>query len=342
MSTQKQTIEISTSIIWKTILIVLALFFLYYIKDILLLLFLAIILVSAATPIVDNMEKRKIPRILAVVLLYAFFILLFILVLSLVVPVLTEEMQLIGKALPEYLAGVNSFVQNITALAANYHFEENIDQIFSNSANSLTESVSNIFSNTLNFLIGIFRALVVFSLAFYMLIKKDGMRTFINAIVPKKQHRDKVVELVEKIQNKMGRWLIGQFSLMFVIFVLEFIVLSILGVPFALILALLGGLLEIVPYIGPLTAFIPAVLIGATVSPWTAVFVAIAYIVIQQIENHIIVPLVMKKAVGLNPVVIILSLLIGAKLAGVPGIILAVPFVTAIEVVLDNFLNKKE
>lgn len=337
-----QKIEISTSIIWKTILILLGFWFLYYIKDVLLLLFLAIIIVSAAGPIIDKMETSKVPRILAVVLLYASFILLFVLVLSLFVPILNKEIKEIGSTLPEYLTGINVFIKNITDFAASYHFEENVNKIFSNSSDSLANSLSNFFSNTVVFLVSIFKALVVFSLAFYMLIKKDGTKAFVSAITPKEEYRKRAVYLIEKIQSKMGRWLIGQFSLMFIIFLLEYIVLLILGVPFALVLALIGGLLEIVPYIGPLIAFIPAVLIASTVSPWTAVFVAIAYIVIQQIENHLIVPLVMKKAVGLNPVVIILSLLIGARLAGVPGMILAVPFVTAVEIVLDDFLNKKE
>ena len=338
----EQKIEISPSIVWKTILILLALWFIYFIKDILLLLFLAIIIVSAAGPIIDKLEAKKMNRILVVVLLYTFFALFFVIVISLVVPVLSQEIRLIGTVLPEYLVGINTFIQNITDLAATYHFEENINQIFLNSSNALANSFSNIFSNTINFFSSIFKALVVFSLAFYMLIKKNGTRTFISAIVPKKEHREKIIGLVEKIQQKMGHWLVGQFFLMFIIFVLEFIALSTLRVPFALVLALLGGLLEIVPYIGPLIAFVPAVLIAATVSPWTAVLVAIIYIAIQQMENHLIVPLLMKKAVGLNPIVIILALLIGAKLAGVMGIILAVPFAAAIKIVLEDFLNKKE
>ncbi len=337
-----QKIEISPSIVWKTILILLALWFVYFIKDILLLLFLSLILISAAGPIIDKMEEKRINRVLAVVLLYAFFLSFFVFIVSLVVPVLNEEIQLIGKVIPEYLAGINIFIENITNLAATYHFEENIDQIFSNSSNALANSFSNIFSNTLDFLSSIFKALVVFSLAFYMLIKKNGSRSFVSAIVPKKEHRERVILLLDKIQIKMGHWLIGQFLLMFLIFGLEFIALSFLRIPFALVLALLGGVLEIVPYIGPLIAFIPAVLIAATISPWTGLFVAILYIAIQQMENHIIVPLVMKKAVGLNPVVIILSLLVGAKLAGVLGIVLAVPFVTAIKIVIEDFLNKKE
>ncbi len=337
-----QKIEISPSIVWKTILILLALWFVYFIKDILLLLFLSIILISAAGPIIDRMEAKKINRILAVVLLYAVFVLFILFILSLVIPVLNQEIQLIGKVLPEYFSSINVFIKNITALAATYNFEENINQILSNSTNALGNSFSNIFSNTLEFFSNIFKALVVFSLAFYMLIKKDGTRSFVSSIVPKKEHRERVLFLLNKIQKKMGHWLIGQFLLMLIIFTLEFIALSFLRVPFALVLALLGGLLEIVPYIGPLIAFVPAVLIGATVSPWTGLFVAIVYIAIQQMENHLIVPLLMKKVVGLNPVVIILSLLVGAKLAGVLGIVLAVPFVTAAKIVLEDFLNKKE
>lgn len=338
----EQKIEISPSIVWKTVLILLGLWFIYFIKDILLLLFLAIIIVSAAGPLIDKLEAKKMNRILVVVLLYAFFALFFVVVVSMVVPVLSHEIRLIGTVLPQYLTGVNTFIQNITDLAATYHFEENVNQIFLNSSNAISNSFSSIFSNTIIFFSSIFKALVVFSLAFYMLIKQNGTRTFISAIVPKKEHREKIIGLVEKIQQKMGHWLVGQFFLMFIIFVLEFIALSALGVPFALVLALLGGLLEIIPYIGPLIAFIPAVLIAATVSPWTAVLVAVIYIAIQQMENHLIVPLLMKKAVGLNPIVIILALLIGAKLAGILGIILAVPFAAAIKIVLEDFLNKKE
>jgi predicted PurR-regulated permease PerM len=114
-----------------------------------------------------------------------------------------------------------------------------------------------------------------------------------------------------------------------------------LNVPLALTLALLGGVLEIIPYIGPTLSVIPAFLIGLTISPLIAVAVLIAYILIQQIENHIIIPLLMKKAVGLNPVVIILVLLIGGKLAGIGGLILAVPLASAISVVWDDVVNRE-
>jgi predicted PurR-regulated permease PerM len=182
--------------------------------------------------------------------------------------------------------------------------------------------------------------MIVMSLSFYMIVKKDGAWGFVKNVVPKK-YEQYTIGLIQRIQHQVGRWMIGQFILIGIIFILEYAVLSILHVPLALTLALLGGLLEIVPYIGPTLSIIPAVLIGLTISPWVAVIILIAYILIQQIENHIIIPLLMKKAVGLNPVVIILVLLVGGKLAGVPGLILAVPLAAAVSVVWDDVVNRE-
>ncbi len=139
----------------------------------------------------------------------------------------------------------------------------------------------------------------------------------------------------------MGRWLIGQASLIILIFLLDYLVLLLLDIPFALILALLGGFLEIIPYLGPTLAFIPAVLVAFSVSPLSAFLVAVAILPFNKQKTTLSRPLVMKKAVGLNPVVIILSLLIGAKLAGVLGVILAVPTATAIGVYLGDVFNNK-
>ena len=123
------------------------------------------------------------------------------------------------------------------------------------------------------------------------------------------------------------------------IFALDYLVLNLLDVPFALMLAVIGGVFEIVPYIGPTIAIIPAALVGLTVSPLTTILIIAAYILIQQLENHVLTPLIMRKAVGLNPVIIILALLIGGKLAGVIGILIAVPFATAVSVFMKDLVS---
>ena len=136
--------------------------------------------------------------------------------------------------------------------------------------------------------------------------------------------------LVDRIQFKMGRWLQGQIFLMFIIFVLDYLGLLLIGAPYALVLALIAGILEIVPYIGPIISAILATAISFLHGPVTGLLVLALFVLVQQLEGYVFTPLVMKKAVGLNPVVVILALMIGAKLAGVLGIIVAIPIATVI------------
>lgn len=335
-----QKIEISTSVVWKTILILVLLWFVFLIRDILLLLFLAIVIVSAAQPFVEKMEKRKIPRVASALGLYAIFFFVFGWVVYLIVPIITSELKEFGENIPLYFESLGAFMENISQLAADYKFENDLQRLIDNTTTSITNAISGLFSNTLQFFTGILKFVVVASLSFYMLVKKDGTRGFLQDMLPQK-YQSYVINLVERIQAKIGRWLIGQVTLIIIIFILDYIALSMLGVPFALIIALIGGLLEIIPYIGPTIALIPAVLAALTISPLTAVFVVIAYIAIQQMENHLLTPLIMRTAVGLNPVVVILVLLIGGTLAGVPGVILAVPFATAASLFIRDLIDKK-
>ena len=329
MEKEPRCVEISTGIVWRTLLIVLAVWFFYAIRSILLLLFVALVIVSAAQPIIDKLEKKKIPRTVTALILFFFFFSFVTGVLYLIIPALVEELRQLAENVPYYFEGINRFFANLSNFAASYNFEPNLEKFSQNASAHLADSLSAIFSNTLGFLLGIIKTLIVFSLSFYMLVKKDGIQGFLKAIVPLR-HQRYVIDLSNRIQAKIGRWLIGQLVLMLIIFGLDYLVLILLGVPYALILAFIGGILEIIPYIGPTMALIPAVLIGLTVSPLVAFLVALFYIAIQQAENYVITPLVMKKAVGLNPVVIILALLIGGKIAGGIGLLIAVPFATAL------------
>jgi len=333
-------IEISTNVIWKTILILLLLWFLFLVRDILLLLFLAIVIVSAIQPFVDRMERKRVPRALSTILVYIVFIFLFGLLVYLIAPVLTEELNQFAQDIPKYLQSASNFLENIVQIAADYNFEEDLRRLISNSTNSLTDSLSGVFSNSLQFLGNFFKVIIVASLSFYMLVKKDGTKGFLQNTIPKK-YQEYTIGLVERIQKKIGRWLIGQVTLILIIFGLDYLALYLMGVPFALIIAIFGGLLEIIPFIGPTIAVIPAALAALTISPLTMIFIIIAYIAIQQVENHLLTPLIMRSAVGLNPVVIILVLLIGGTLAGVPGVFLAVPFAAAADIFLSDLIDKK-
>ncbi len=335
---KRKTIDISAGTVWRVVLIALLVWFLFLIRDTLFLLFFAIIVVSAVQPIVNRLEQKRIPRTVSAVTLYLFILFMLGLFLYLIIPILIVDIKHLGENLPLYLQGLDQFIRNITEIASNYELEENLKSIIDNGTDKLTDSLTSAFSNTLGFLGGIFKVIIVISLSFYMLVKKEGVKGFIQTIVPEK-HQGYTIDLVGRIQSKMGRWLVGQFSLILIIFTLDYLALNLLDIPFALMLAIIGGLLEIVPYIGPTIAIVPAALVGLTVSPLTAILIIAAYILIQQLENHIFTPLIMRKAVGLNPVIIILALLIGGKLAGIVGILIAVPFATAVSVFMKDLVN---
>jgi len=337
---QTQSIEISLKTIWYAVFIVAGAWFLFAIRDILLLLFLAIIVSSAVQPIVDKLEKRKIPRTITTVVIYILFLILLSWGIKVIFPILGTELKEMGIVLGAYLGNFSEVFQNYSNVLSNWNFTDQLTTLKNSTSDGVAQLGVNIFSNTVGVFTGLFKTMIVLSLSFYMIVKKDGAWGFVKNIVPKK-YEAYAIGLIKRIQHQVGRWMIGQLILIVIIFVLEYLVLLALNVPLALTLALLGGVLEIVPYIGPTLSVIPAMLIGLTVSPWVSAIILIAYILIQQLENHIIVPLLMKKAVGLNPVVIILVLLIGGKLAGVAGLILAVPLAAAVSVIWDDVVNRE-
>ncbi len=140
----------------------------------------------------------------------------------------------------------------------------------------------------------------------------------------------------------MGAWVRGQLFLSLVIGVLVYIGLFLLNVPYALTLAIAAGVLEVVPVIGPIVASIPGILLAFTISPVLALGVAVMYFVVQQLENHLIVPQVMGRAVGLNPLVVILAIAVGSRLLGIMGALLAVPLTVVLQIIVLEVLLEKE
>jgi len=326
-------ISISPSIVYWTILILLGAWFVYVIRDVIILFFIALILSAAIEPAVRKMKKRNVPRSVSVLIIYLVLLLILGGLLSYIVPVVVTQTNEFIRQLPLYaekLTGSPLFFEELSK-----------NTLFGGEVSDRASFAQNIFSTTIGVFYGFISFLAVLAIAFYMSIVEDGVGTFLRSITPSR-YQEYVVSRAKIIYNKIGNWMIGQLFLMLIIFVLYYIVLTLLGVPNALVLALLGGLLEIIPYVGPIAAGIPAVILGFFVSPWVSVLVLVSYILIQQAENHILIPQIMKRFVGLNPIVVILALLIGGQVAGVVGIILAVPVATALGVFIKDALEKRQ
>lgn len=337
--TNKQTVEISTGIVFRTVLIILGIWFVYVIRDIVAILLIAIIATSAIEPAVNWMDSKKIPRSLAVLILYLALLSLIGLVVYFITPSFISQFKDFSQNFPSHIDKISGMFQGFQKYAESNSVVFNTQNFLQSISDKLTQSSFSIFSTTIGVFSGFISAVVILSLTFYMSVKKDGMKNFVIAVTPDK-YQDYAILATEKIKIKIGKWLQAQLFLMLTIFILDFTALYFLDVPYALILAIFGGLLEIVPYIGPIISAVPAAILGFLVSPLTGFLVIAAYIIIHQAEGHIIVPQIMKRAVGLNPIVVILALLIGAKVGGALGAILSVPITTAISVFVKDLVDR--
>ena len=328
-----QTFNISTSTIFRIIIILLGLVFLYFIRDILLIIFVSVIIAAAMNGPVSWLQNHKIHRILGVLFVYLIFLLLAILVITIISPMLTEQIKQLANYFPELVEKVNIGFQEWWG---KYRTDVNIQSFLDNFSNKLNQATSSIFGTIVGLFGGLFSFGIVLVISFYLAVQEKGVKRFFVSMTPS-EHQHYVSDLINRIQIRIGGWLRGQLFLMLIIGSLTFIGLYFLGVKYALTLALIAGILELIPYIGPFIALVPAAILAFVQSPMLALLVIILYVVIQQLENYIIVPQVMKRAVNLNPIVIIIAMLIGAKLAGVMGVILSIPLTAAIAEFLKDF-----
>jgi predicted PurR-regulated permease PerM len=330
-------ISISTFTVVKILLVLVLLYFLYLVRDIVVILFIALILSSAIKPFVDWMQRKKIPRALSMILIYFTLAIIISLIIYLIIPPMVDQIGEITKNLPRYLDVISSKFGNIKSYTG---------QVYSlaNALDAIRTSLQTNATSVLSALTGIFGSIVSFFLVlvvtFYMVVEENAMKKIVWSIVPIK-NQPYVMRLIVRMQRKIGNWLIGQLILCFAVGFFIYVGLLIMGVKYALILALIAGLFEAIPYLGPLLSAIPGVFLAFSQSPTLAVFVAIFYYAIQFIENNVLVPKIMQKAVGLNPVVSITALLIGFKLAGIAGALLAIPVATAASVFIQDIFDNK-
>lgn len=339
---KNSTVDISTATILKIIAILLLFSFVYIIRDVIAIAFVAIVFASAVDPWIDALQRRKIPRPLGILIIYAVVISLLSLIIVLFVPAIASQFNQLTEKFPEIIDRVVSQFSSAQQTEQGTSLISTIEKTLSSFNDSLSRITSSIFLGVASFFGGLFSLVGVLVLTFYMTVEENGIKKFLTAISPV-QYQPYVVQHFLRIQRRMGSWFRGQLILGLIIGALSFLGLVILGVPYALVLALLAGVTELVPIIGPIIGAIPAVFIAFVDSPAKGLFVLILYLIIQQLENNLIVPKVMQKVTGLNPLVVVIVMLIGAKVAGVLGLILAVPITIIFDTFLqDFFLNRKE
>ncbi len=338
---KKIIFDISVFALFKFSVLLLIIFFLFFVRDVLLIVFVALIFASALDPWVDFMQKHKIPRGFGIMIIYATVLFVVSGVIYLIIPPIATEVKDLSRDFPIYLEKISGNIENFRIYSDSHGWTENIQKSLNDFQSNIGSAAGGVFSTVFAFFGGIVSMLIVAVLTFYLTVEEHAMKRVLRSLVPVK-NQPYVTHLINRIQEKIGMWLRGQLILSLIIFILSWVGLSILGVKYALVLALLAGVTELIPYVGPFIGAIPAVFIALSQAPALVVGVVVLYVIIQQLENHVIVPKVMQKAVGLNPIITIVSMMIGFKLAGILGIAIAIPVATAISIALNDVLEIKD
>ena len=342
MNGSKTTIEITTGTIIRALLLILLAVFLYQIREIVAVVLLAVVLASAIDPAARWLGHYRAPRVLSVIFIYFSAFLVLVSAFYIVVPPLFNELSSFTVQLPEYFKSSVSnqylaqFFPELPSSISDYFSDifPAINGPLQSVTGGFLETISSVFGGALSLIL-----IIVFS--FYLAVQENGIENFLRIIAPREKEAY-ILDLWSRSRRKIGRWLQGQILLGLLVGVLVFLGLTILQVKYALLLAVLSAIFELIPVFGPIMAAIPAVAIAFIQKPILGLLVLAFYIIVQQFENHLIYPLVVKKTVGVNSILVILSLVIGGKIAGFFGLILAVPIAAVLMEIVNDIEKRKK
>lgn len=338
------TISISTGTMIRAVLVILSVFLLWFLRDLFFIVLTAIVIASFVESSVPYTKKIGLNRIFGIVILYVVGILILTGLFYLFAPLLITEIYNFSNFISVYVPGVSffNFFNNEEFAGAKdvlntLGTDLSLSSLFSVSK-AFVLNLSGGFFQTISVAFGsFFNFILIILISFYLSVQEKGIESFLRLIFPI-QHEDYVVDLWERSRVKIALWMKGQVVLGVVVGVLIYLILSLLGIEYALLFAIIGGVMEMVPY-GILVALIPvfsfSYLSGGISS---ALMVAGAYLIIHQFEVFLFAPLIIKKIVGLSPIVIILSALIGFELGGFWGVVLSIP----VAVIVMEFLSDIE
>jgi predicted PurR-regulated permease PerM len=318
----------------------------YLARGVLLLLYISGLLAIGFSPIVRVIERQKVlpigtrrfPRWLAILILYLAILGTLGAIGSLVFPPLINQAQQLWSALPEMFDRGQDFLISKGILTEHLTFREAVERA---PVAQGGQAVGTVFSAVVGFLGGVVGLLTILIVTFYFLVEAGALRKTLLLLFPHRS-RKRVDAVSATITTKVSAWLGGQLLLAAIIGTTSAIFLWAFGIPFFYVLALISAIGELIPVVGPILAALPAVAVAATVSLNKVIVVIIFFVLQQQLENHVLVPKVMERQVGVNPVAVIVALLFGGNLLGIAGAILAVPTVAILQVLFTEWVATRE
>lgn len=326
MISMTRKVDISYKTILFTVAVIISLWVTFLIREIILQFFLALLITAILNPLVTRLSKRRIPRAASVIVVYLLLFAVVTITVAAVIPSLVKQTT-------DFIANFPVFVDRlgISSLVSDQVVNQFLLQL-----GSLPAKIANILISAFSNILGMVAVLVF---AFYLLSEREKLDEQLAQLLGREKE-NLIESKMALVETRLGSWARGQLTLMFVVGLSNYIGLTALGIPFSLPLSILAGLLEIIPYIGPIIAAVPAVLIGFGISPLLGFATAALAFLVQQLENYLFVPKIMQHSTGIHPIITLLSLAIGFKLVGVIGILIAVPVYITLQVLVQERLNE--
>jgi len=335
MTNQSRVLDISWETILKIAIALFTFYLIYLIRDILIWLIFGLIISVLFNPAIDFLQKKRIPRVLATILIYVtLFVTIGFLIYS-IAPLFVTEIQQFSQFFPEYFEKLSTPLRGLGIEAF-----ENIDAFTQTFEQELTKASANIFSAVGAVFGGIFSTVTIFTIALFLSLEEKSLDRIIGILSPKK-HEAFALSLWGRSQKKVSGWFGSRILCCLFVGLTTYLACYVLNIKYAVSFGLLSGFLNMVPIIGPVVVgAVVTILVAAT--SWTkAIFFLIAFIIIQQIEGNILTPVLTKKFIGLPPVLVLVSVLVGAKLWGFMGSLLAIPVAGICFEFLKDFLKKR-
>ncbi len=311
--------------------------------DILLVVFLAVLFSTFLTPVVNLLERLHIHRGIGIVLIYLFVLGVLYGVVSLALPLFTSETQTLLNDLPGYLHSVAGPLSKFgIKLPAGGVKNINLQSLLSNFSSG-GHQVGAVAGQAVGLVFTVGQLLVfllaVLVMAFFLTVRKTFTADLVNALAPP-AYRPRTISILNQMGQRMGHWVLGQIVITIYYAVAFSLGLTILQIPFALSVGVITGLLEIIPFVGGFVGLLLAALVALSISPISVIWVILLYLIVTNVEAHILVPLVYGRAVKVHPVLVIISLLVGAKAFSLLGALIAVPLAAALQVIVEHLYIK--
>nr|WP_300002352.1 AI-2E family transporter [Tissierella sp.] len=319
-----------------------------FIYDIFITILISIILAYAINPLVNKLEDKGIKRLYGVLIIYLSIVAIFFILAFLIIPKSGREIKRLVTDLPMYFDQLSDLVDNIYSKYSSTLgglppiFQGIEDLIIDNTAKiekMVVQGLTTFFSAIIGMSSKIINIILTPILTLYFLVDKDKFVKMIKGWIPLK-HRDEIISLASTIDHSLSKFIRGRMLMSLYVGVFTSIMLLIFGVDFAIVIGFITGLFDIVPYIGPMMGYIPAMFFALIESPIKAVWVSFLFIFIQWAENNILAPKIIGENMGINPLVILLSIIIGGGIFGVFGMIISVPLVAVLKIIYEFIMTK--